>query len=117
MVAQALAAFTQLRALSLVYSAVSPAYFADGTANKELLSVVPKLPQVTGLCFEDMRHREYPDVSDLAASFAAAAARTELHRLQMRLVSDDAIPDSIAVFGPGAVYPHLRIIDLRHMSA
>jgi hypothetical protein len=105
----ALKAFTQLRALSL-----DLAQYPHGSSLTDLLGAVSKLTLLTELLVQP-RIAE-PLADDVAAAFTALTASTNLHTLKVGMPFKDS-PEGFSVFKPGAaVYPHLRVLDLRYAN-
>lgn len=107
--ADALAAFTQLRALTL---------FDLETLSREepletLLQALTGLTLLTQLTyFLGYRLARTPGVD----AFTALTASTNLHSLQLG-VSGPGVALHEAPFRPGSLYPHLRLIDLQYLQS
>jgi hypothetical protein len=110
----ALAAFTQLRALSLIAVYTMPTPQGDGVPESydELLRAVSNLPQLTKLCYLDdsgmLRHAS-------ATAYTALTASTGLCSLQLALVERET-PEEDILFRAGVVHPHLTCIKLEHAA-
>jgi hypothetical protein len=102
--ADALAAFTQLRALSV--------YEVQRSASLEgLLLAVSGMPQLTELCLAIQRLTVPPTRS---GACTALTIGPNLCSLQMGIAKfpGTTVPAGCDLFTPGTVYPHMRLIDL-----
>jgi hypothetical protein len=112
---QAIAAFTQLRALSMMGVAVTGSL-------EELLVAVSQLPQLTFLCFMGPRDtlklpRQRADALRLApppmAAFTALTASTNLRFLELSCWMEcKEFRKGCVLFSPGITYPNLHVVDL-----
>jgi hypothetical protein len=101
----AIAAFTQLRALALWDGAMH--FLMD-----ELQLAVSQLTQLTELSF---RVGELTEPLPTAAAWAALTASTNLCSLRLSVESSE-LPRDCVLFRPGTVYPNLRLISLQYQS-
>jgi hypothetical protein len=104
----ALAAFTQLRALTLDSTKIlGGAPFFWMQPGEELLLALSKLSQLTEMCWEDADTMSHHPPAD---AFTAITASTNLRSLQLQW---GYYRQECVLFKPGTVYPHLWRIDLK----
>jgi hypothetical protein len=102
--AEALARCTQLRSMS-----VDTSIYGDSTRLTAVFNAVSQLLRLTELRVTTERQECYR--TPPAAAYTALATSTNLCCLQLKFYKKDA-PANWALFRPGSLYPHLRMVRL-----